>query len=156
MSGLVLTDMKQIVRDGLIFVLCFSFMFSVSCPSRLLLLSPPHKLSVSLLHTRKPLSSHCIYNPASPSRPRPRCDWRADVDEPAQYAAFPILFTFPSGNQFRRSQKNLSAHLWADYTVYAHNYAGWHTHALTSRKSVTLLGTLQCFLLLFFLPSCSL
>lgn len=111
-------------------------MFCISClfafPFRLLL-SLPGKLSVSPLHTRELLSSHCIYNPVAPSRPSPRCDWLANADEPAQYAAFPILFTFPSGNQISHSQKNLSTYLWADYTC-EHNYAGWCTHSLTNSR----------------------
>lgn len=102
--------MKQILSDGLTFA--FSFLSTsvfhaqclLSCPfyfclSSFASLSLPSMLSVSLLQTRDLFSSHCIYSPVAPSRPRPRCDWMADADDPAQYATLPILLTDPSGNR---------------------------------------------------------
>lgn len=58
------TDVRQILRDDLTFVLSFMLSVFLLPPSLLLLLSLP----VSPLHTRERLSSHCIYNPVAPSR----------------------------------------------------------------------------------------
>lgn len=109
---------------------------------RSLLLSGPRlpslllQLSVYPPHTSEPMSSHCIYIPAAPSRPPPPCDWLAWWRmSRLNMRRFPV--PFPSGNQIGHSLKNLSTHLQADYTQ-THTYmlGGTHSHGLTrSRKT---------------------
>lgn len=123
LSG-VCIDQDWCETDSLIFhTHCLvSFYFS---PVRLL----PNKLSVSVLHTQELSSSHCIYNPVAPSRPRPRCDWLADAAEPARYATLPILFTFPSGNGSVTAKRIWARTYGQIIRTYTNMQAGTHTHS---------------------------
>lgn len=68
-----------------------------------------------------------------PAGTRPRRDWLADADEPARYAALPILLTFPSGNE-SVTAKRIWARTYGQIIHLTHRYAGWHSHTCTLEK----------------------
>lgn len=132
-------------------LLSFQLSFSSSVSSRRAI-----RLTVlHALHAPASSSSHRIYNLLAPNRPRSRSDWLADVDEPAQYAAFPILFTFPSGNQIRHVPKNSSRHLCAHYTLTAVQ-ADTHMHLQAKKEEGVCFFKMLELLFLFLLSSCTL
>lgn len=116
--------------------------------------SSPRAVRQTALHAPASSPSHCIYNLLAPSRPRSCSDRLADMDELAQYAAFPILFTFPSGNQIRRGPKNSSRHLCAHYTLTAVQ-AGTHMHRQAKKEEGVRFFKMLDLLFLFLLSSCT-